>query len=147
MAQTFYHISRGKKGGPAPCSARPGHCPLGGQHFNTMHDAQVSYEAKLIKQYGRFVTLSRGPKYHFYNAIDNHPRAQQIHRNIRILKRVGKVGMVATGLAISATMALTRFTASTITGKKMGRGRSKINAKKLLMTKYWMPNIHSNKWR
>lgn len=43
---TKFHIN--KHGVPAPCKAKPGNCPLGGddQHFNTREEAQIAADQK-----------------------------------------------------------------------------------------------------
>lgn len=151
MSITTYHIT--KKGNPGPCRAKPGNCPLGGQHFATMKEATDKHEKDLRKQYGSTVTFNKSLKYKFYNKIDNSKQSRDLHRSLRILKKSSKglavvgvaAGAVAFGVAKTA-FKITRFTASKILKTPM-RKRSRLNAKKLLLTKYWFPDIHSNKWR
>ena len=57
-----YHIDKNNKS--AVCSARPGHCPLGGQHYETKELADVAIQKKLNKEYGTLpnATLVRTPE-------------------------------------------------------------------------------------
>ena len=43
MAATRFHIN--DKGDVRPCSAEAGKCPLGGEHFDTVQEAQAAYSA------------------------------------------------------------------------------------------------------
>ena len=142
----YYHIS--KKSGPSICRARPGSCPFGSNapHFPTITAAQTHYEQGLARQYGHVPVVRKTMKYRFYNRIDSSPRSKQIHRTLSVLHTTGKIGLAATTAATNLATATVKFAFSTVSRSVMPRGR-KMNMKKLLMTKYWLPDIHSNKWR
>lgn len=145
-----YHIG---KNGPAPCRAKVGKCPLGGKHFPSMDEAQGKYEQDLQKQYGTTTAFKRPLKYHVYNKIDNSPNRKSLHRSLKILRATGKgtLAVAAVGATVAVVTSKTafkvaRFTTSKVLRKPLSR-RKRLNAKKLLMTKYWMPDIHSKKWK
>lgn len=142
----YYHIS--KKSGPSICRAKPGNCPFGANapHFQTIADAQTHYEQGLARQYGHVPVLRKSMKYRFYNRIDNSPRAKQLHRTLTVLSVTGKVALGVTTAATNLVAGTAKFALSSVSRIVMPK-RRKMNMKKLLMTKYWLPDIHSNKWR
>lgn len=46
--------------GPKPCSAQPGNCPLGGEHYETEAEAQVAYDGAMEEK--RLATLKKEPR-------------------------------------------------------------------------------------
>lgn len=149
MAQQYYHIG---KNGPFPCKAKMGRCPYSGKgvqdHWDNIEDATNAFAAQMAPKYGTTATLlakdlKKSPKYKFYKSLDDNPKLMTTYK---VLKATAKVSAFVIGTTAAATIATMRLTSSLISNKKLG-GSRKINAKKLLLTKYWMPDIHSNKWR
>lgn len=52
------HVSNGE---PKPCSAQPGNCPVGGDHYDTVEEAYAAEEAKLEREHGAAGTVSKKP--------------------------------------------------------------------------------------
>lgn len=160
----MYHIT---DDGPRRCKAVVGKCPYGktaGNHFQDQVAAQKEYESRLVSQYGSMgATVAR--------KVDFSP-LQQKYRNQDRLKNTSPAYR-----AWSAYRDMKRYTPKQTEHqsgrgtRQSNNSRSKLNhfgkkfirknfrklvkastptsrnMKKLLLVKYWMPDIHSNKWR
>lgn len=154
-----YHIS---ENGPKPCKAKVKDCPYGQRgeaHYETQQEAYQAFESKLKNEYGalgvkKAKRINRSAIQRFYRQQDkinsNHPVSQSWakvqaarsiqktmtgHRNSLPYKKRRKKNLAQKFIQKQ--------------NRKMVRALTPNSrkVKKLMMTKYWMPDIHSNKWK
>lgn len=158
----MYHIT---DDGPRRCKAVLGKCPYGkvqGNHFDDQVAAQKEYESRLVSQYGtlgesvakkvEFSPLQQ--KYRNQDRLKNTSPAYKAWSAYRDLKQhTPKQNEHSTtrGRQAAKRSKLNRLAKRFIKKnlRKLGRATAPTsrNMKKLLLVKYWMPDIDSNKWR
>jgi hypothetical protein len=155
-----YHIT---DDGPRRCSATVGSCPYGkkaGNHFADQQNAQKEYESRLVSQYGALgasvakkVDLSPlQRKYRNQDRLKTTSPAYRAWSAYRDMKRyTPKQTEKASGRGGARQSKLNHFGKKFIRKnfRKLVKATKPTNSrmKKLLLVKYWMPDIHSNKWR
>ena len=160
----MYHIT---EDGPRRCKAVVGKCPYGktaGNHFNDQATAQVEYESRLVKQYGPMgATVARKvefsplqQKYRNQDRLKNTSsayRAWSVYRDLKNYtpKQTERNTQGGSNRSSAHRSKLNRFGRRLLKKnlRKFARATAPTskNMKKLLLVKYWMPDIHSNKWR
>lgn len=55
-----FHVSADGKA--RPCKAADGTCPLGGEHFDSLAEAESAFEDTMLAEHGDFATIRKGPK-------------------------------------------------------------------------------------
>lgn len=165
----MYHVT---EQGPKVCKSTMGRCPYAkGQnnHFENQAEAYQEFENRLTKQYGVLGTavarrVNNSPLQKKYRALDQLERTSPVYkaisdrqklrrytptrRNMRNSRPSGRVGQGGPSRGRSRRRSLpsrmlrkqTRKFARAITPNAR-------NIKKMLLVKYWMPDIHSNKWK
>ena len=89
-----FHIN--KHGVPAPCKAKPGNCPLGGDetHFNSLEEAQVAINRINEEEHGIIPGMKTKPK----EEVDqtwNQWQIEQFKHEIEWLKKEIEKGVTA----------------------------------------------------
>lgn len=159
-----YHIS---ERGPRLCKAQVRDCPYGraGQeHYGTQEEAQVVYEKKLSETFGVVPTYSKMETMRQNNYQD----LDHISHLVKKVTAPAKVAAVQTAkmykLATNKNFRRALRKATTDYMLKRYRQRNKLsarilnrvskaakeisnNADKILMTKYYVPDVHSDKWK
>jgi hypothetical protein len=160
----LYHIT---DDGPRRCKAVVGKCPYGktsGNHFDNQVDAQKEYESRLVSQYGTMGAsvankVNFSPLQQKYREQDRLKatspsyRAWATYRDLK--KYTPKQSESRTGGGSRQSSAHRsklnrlgkRFIKKNLRKLVRATTPNSSNMKKLLLVKYWMPNIHSNKWR
>lgn len=162
MTTVTYHVG---EVGPRRCSARPGNCPVAlaepnnQTHYPTMMEAQTVYEKKLQLQYGSTFTAKRTRHVKTWTKRDTAGTANFLNTASIPFDRLNKrrheapTRMRGTGPNRSrpgrsqyprSRPRRRRGNWLTKSLRKLTRPRT---IKKLLLMKYWFPDIHSKKWR
>lgn len=163
-----YHIT---DDGPRTCAAVVGTCPYGqkgGQHFDNQADAQVHYESTMASKYGQLGSdiakqRNNSPLQKFYRASDrisqNHPaiKALQARRAVRTQAPTRRnINRQTRRSTKTKLMKKRRSYLSRKSSAFMKKQRGKVKRaltpnsrkiKQMMLVKYWMPDIKSNKWR
>lgn len=160
----MYHIT---DDGPRRCKAVVGKCPYGktsGNHFDNQVDAQKEYEARLVSQYGAMGTsvankVNLSPlqrKYREQDRLKTTSPAYRAWSTYRDLKnytpkqtehRTGSGSRNSNARRSKLNRIGKRFIKKNLRKLARATAPNSKNMKKLLLVKYWMPDIHSNKWR
>lgn len=134
-------------------------------HFATQEDAQKAFEKKLEVQYGkgsfgfqqersRARKRNQSLKQAHYRNLDYAKVLSQNGRPLRaalvkgavpmrVARNVARGGGKFVGGSFGMASKMVNGSLRMLTGRRPRR----LNMKSLLMTKYWMPDIRSNKWR
>lgn len=162
----LYHIT---PDGPKRCVASIGSCKYsssGSNHFDTVAEAQAVYESDLSKKYGVIgqriaKKVSNHPLQKFYHMSDELQKSSPVVRSYYKMKanrtyapsrrspshntrrRVASSRKRQNFLQRSAK----KFVRKNVSKFKRALTPNARNVKKMLMMKYWFPDIHSNKWK
>lgn len=159
----MYHIT---EDGPRRCKAVLGKCPYGktqGNHFDNQVDAQKEYETRLVSQYGTLGAsvakkVEASPlqqKYRNQDRLKNTSpayRAWSVYRDLKQYTPKQNEHSRTSGSRQSARRSRLnrmgkRFIKKNLRKLVRATAPTSRNMKKLLLVKYWMPDINSNKWR
>lgn len=80
---TRYHMS--DRGEMAPCMARPGNCPLGGDHYDSKEEAQAGIEARLAREHDVNAGISKNSKPPESRPAAPAPNDEELDRARRVL--------------------------------------------------------------
>jgi hypothetical protein len=163
----LYHVT---EQGPRVCKAVMGRCPYGKQkdsHFSDQASAYTEYEKRLTSQYGAMgqtvankVNESALQKH--YRRLDKLETTSPVYKALSDRQKLRRYTPTR-----SNTRRLTsqrNSGRSNTIGSKLKRASSRLlrkqtrkftraitpnsrNVKKMLLVKYWMPDIRSKKWR
>jgi hypothetical protein len=159
----LYHIT---EDGPRRCKAVLGKCPYGktgGKHFDNQADAQKEYEVQLVSQYGTMgasvaKNVDSSPLQRKYRSQDQLKttspsyRAWSAYRDLKTYTPKQTPQTPGGGHRNSARRSHLNHLGKRFIKKNLRKlVRASIptsrNMKKLLLVKYWMPDVNSNKWR
>lgn len=165
----LYHITNK---GPRVCKAQIRSCKYskngGGGHYTDQASAQAVYEKQLSKKYGEFgtyiaQTVNESKLQKFYRAQErlesSHPTVAAIVTNYRVKRALRNANQDDRGrgsqgsranrhkLAQWAKRKNKQFVRKQMSHVKRAIQPNAKNLKKWLLVKYWMPDIHSNRWR
>lgn len=165
----MYHVT---EAGPRPCKAKLGKCPYAGRgnnHFESPQEAQQTYEERLTKQYGSMgkvvaKKVQGSARQKFYRKLHKVETTTPAYKHIAQARKVRQ--HMPTSASLRKSRAYTPQGKSTVgrrmlnktlqrskrmvkrQGRKLvRRATSPRTLKKVLGTKYWLPDIHSNKWK
>lgn len=164
----MYHVT---DQGPRVCKAVMGKCPYVKQqnsHFNDQASAYNEYENRLSKEYGNLgksvaKRVNQSALQKHYRRFDKLEKTSPMYKVLADRQKLRRYTPTRRNSRKFEPQRGNRRRSKTL-GSRLRRGSSRLlrkqtrkftraiapnsrNIKKMLLVKYWMPDIRSNKWR